>query len=360
MFPYIIIILLVVVSSFLDCVNINEKARVLIILGLLFILVLFAGTRFETGNDWTEYTKVFKQLPEADTMLSNPALFALFRMEPGYILFNSIVKSFGGTIDIVFFISALFTVFFLFGTFKHYSFFCFLAVLLYMRYGYLQTNTMFVRQGIAISIFFYSLRYIQNRNPVRYILLILIATSFHTSAILTLPFYFIVDRQYKTLTIVLLIIISVGLSFIDISKLLAVVLPNFIAQHITAYSESEVWGEMGGRFNFGLFEKMIIAGLCIIYRDRLNRIPNFNLFFNLFILSIICYFSFFQMYIFQQRLSMLLQISAIPVLISLVRLITRRQRIYPILLLSVFIAFFFLNFIHKSSNIYIPYKSWLF
>lgn len=89
MFPYIIIILLVVVSSFLDCFNLKEKVRVFIIWSLLFILVLFAGTRFETGNDWTEYTKVFKQLPEAATMLSNPALFALFRMEPGYILFFS-------------------------------------------------------------------------------------------------------------------------------------------------------------------------------------------------------------------------------------------------------------------------------
>ncbi len=360
MLPYIIIIAIVSFFSFFDIVKFNRRIKNGLIWLLLIGLILFVGTRYETGNDWIEYTKVFNKLPDVLTLLSQPALFGLFRMEPGYILFNSIVKYLGGTIDYVFLISTVFTIALLFKSLKRYNFFCFLAVLLYMRYGYLQTNMMFVRQGIAISIFFYSLKYIQYRKLVKYILLILVATSFHSSALITLPLYFFINKTYSNTIIGVSIIISFVLSFMDISKLLIPVLPGFISNHIISYSEDEIWGEMTGRFNFGLFEKLIIGLLCLCYRKKLNSIHNFNLFFNLFILSIICYYSFFQMYVFQQRLSMLLQIAAIPVIISLVKLLKKSQQIYSIAFLSIFIIYFFLNYIHKSFDIYIPYKSWLF
>ena len=38
-----------------------------------------------------------------------------------------------------------------------------------MRYGYLQANMMFVRQGIAVSIFFISLKYVEERKFWQYI-----------------------------------------------------------------------------------------------------------------------------------------------------------------------------------------------
>ena len=319
MTPYIFVIILVIFPVIIEYLSYNFKYDQKCTWLLLLILVLFAGTRFETGNDWYEYTKVFSNIPSIDTFITNPVVFGMFRMEPGYILLNSIIKTLGGSIDAVFFVSAAFTIIVLFCVFKRYSFFCALAVMLYMRYGYLQTNMMFVRQGIAISILFFSYKYI-----------------------------------------ILSIIVSLCLSFIDISQALAKILPGFISNSILAYSESEMWGEMGGKFSFGLLEKIVIALLCIVYRKQLNKNHYFNIYFNLFVLSIICYFAFFQMYVFQQRLSMLLQIATIPVVISLVGLVHKEQRIYPVFILALLTTYFFINYIQNGEKVYIPYQSWLF
>ena len=121
-----------------------------------------------------------------------------------------------------------------------------------------------------------------------------------------------------------------------------------------------MWGEMGGKFSFGLLEKIVIALLCIVYRKQLNKNHYFNIYFNLFVLSIICYFAFFQMYVFQQRLSMLLQIATIPVVISLVGLVHKEQRIYPVFILALLTTYFFINYIQNGEKVYIPYQSWLF
>ena len=328
MTPYIFVIILVIFPVIIEYLSYNFKYDQKCTWLLLLILVLFAGTRFETGNDWYEYTKVFSNIPSIDTFITNPVVFGMFRMEPGYILLNSIIKTLGGSIDAVFFVSAAFTIIVLFCVFKRYSFFCALAVMLYMRYGYLQTNMMFVRQGIAISILFFSYKYIILRRPVKFFLSVFIATM--------------------------------CLSFIDISQALAKILPGFISNSILAYSESEMWGEMGGKFSFGLLEKIVIALLCIVYRKQLNKNHYFNIYFNLFVLSIICYFAFFQMYVFQQRLSMLLQIATIPVVISLVGLVHKEQRIYPVFILALLTTYFFINYIQNGEKVYIPYQSWLF
>lgn len=63
---------------------------------------MFSGTRYETGNDWTAYVAAFNRIPPFEDLCNKPELFVVSRMEPGYVILNSIVKSFGGTIDIVF------------------------------------------------------------------------------------------------------------------------------------------------------------------------------------------------------------------------------------------------------------------
>lgn len=358
MFPYIFIISIVSVFSFFDEIKISRNSKHFLIWSVLIILIIFAGTRYETGNDWIEYTKVFDRVPEISDLIRNPLYFSMFRMEPGYILLNSLVKSLGGQIDEVFLISAIFTIVVLFISLKHYSVFCFVAVLLYMRYGYLQTNTMFVRQGIAISLFMYSIKYIECKSFLKYSGFNLIGSLFHTSTVIVFPLYFLFKRKYKNRTILLGVIIAIVLSSINIIPYLLFFAPDFIKASLIGYSESEIWGDMTGRFNIALIEKILLVVICLRYREKFNSIPYFNLFFNIFVFSIICYYAFFQMYVFQQRLSMLFQMSSIIIWIYFIRLLPQIQRIYLIGILNVVIYYFFLRFV-ISSNVYIPYHSWL-
>ena len=216
MLPYLFLITLVSFCSVLDYVKLNTKSRKILLVLLIGLLIMFCGTRFETGNDWTAYVDTFNRIPPFESLCNNPEMFVVSRMEPGYVILNSIVKSLGGTIDIVFLISCIITVGLLFIALNRYSFFCFLAILLYMRYGYLQANMMFVRQGIAVSIFFISLKYVEERKFWQYIAINIIAILFHSSLYIVLPLYFFLNRRYSNRTIIGFVIISILLSFVSI------------------------------------------------------------------------------------------------------------------------------------------------
>ncbi len=359
MLPYLFLISLVAFCSTLDYVKLNKNSRNILLILLVGLLIMFSGTRYETGNDWTAYVAAFNRIPPFEDLCNKPELFVVSRMEPGYVILNSIVKSFGGTIDIVFLISSIVTVGLLFIALNRYSFFCFLAILLYMRYGYLQANMMFVRQGIAISIFFISLKYVEERKLLKYIIINIIAILFHTSLYVVLPLYFLLNRRYSNKAIIGLIIISILLSFVNIVGTLGAYLPSFLSESVLEYSEHDVWGGMTGKINIALIEKFVLLVLCLKYRDKLSDNKNFNLFFNIFVLSIICYYSFFQMYVFQQRLVFIFQLSTIGIWLLLLRSSTKETQKWMILMLNVLVGYFFLHYVFTSANVFIPYRSWI-
>ena len=359
MLPYLFLITLVSFCSVLDYVKLNTKSRKILLVLLIGLLIMFCGTRFETGNDWTAYVDTFNRIPPFESLCNNPEMFVVSRMEPGYVILNSIVKSLGGTLDIVFLISCIITVGLLFIALNRYSFFCFLAILLYMRYGYLQANMMFVRQGIAVSIFFISLKYVEERKFWQYIAINIIAILFHSSLYIVLPLYFFLNRRYSNRTIIGFVIISILLSFVNIVGTLNSYLPSFISESIMEYSKHEVWGGMTGKINIALIEKFILLLLCLKYRNRLSENKSFNLFLNIFVLSIICYYSFFQMYIFQQRLVFIFQLSTIGIWVLLLRSSTKETQKWLTLALNILVVYFFLHYVFTSANVFIPYRSWI-
>lgn len=359
MLPYIFLIALVSLCSTFDYVKLSKNNRNSLLILLISLLILFSGTRFETGNDWTAYVDAFNRIPPFEDLCSNPELFVVSRMEPGYFILNSIVKSFGGSIDVVFLISSIVTVSLLFVALNRCSFFCFLAILLYMRYGYLQANMMFVRQGIAISIFFISLKYVEERKFFKYVTINIIAILFHTSLYVVLPLYFFLNRRYSNRAIIGFIIVSVLLSFVNIVGALSSYLPTFMSDSVLGYSEHDVWGGMTGKINIALIEKFVLLVLCLKYRNKLSENKNFNLFFNIFVLSIICYYSFFQMYVFQQRLVFIFQLSTIGIWILLIKSSTKETQKLMMLMLNVLVVYFFLHYVFASANVFIPYRSWI-
>ena len=358
---YFSLILLISFFSYFDLVKINQFNKKLMLFFIALILILFAGTRFETGNDWVGYTDTFELIPDFKELWNNWQALAWFRMEPGYVIFNSIIKSFGGTINDVFLISCFITITLLFATFKRYAIFPLITILLYMRYGYLQLNTMFVRQGIAIALFLFSLKYIVDKKLLKYILINLLGFFFHSSLLVALPLYFFVNKRFSNLFMVAAVFISVLLSFVDWIGYIVNFLPSFMQGAVIGYSESEVWGDMLGKINLAVIEKITIFCICIFCRKKLEKKNHlFNIMFNLFVLNLVAYYAFFQSYVFQQRITMVFQLSSIfliPFLLLLLHNI--RDKFIMLTLFIIIVIFFFMRYINMGSNLYIPYKSWL-
>ena len=104
-------------------------------------------------------------------------------------------------------------------------------------------------------------------------------------------------------------------------------------------------GGMTGKINIALIEKFILLLLCLKYRNRLSENKSFNLFLNIFVLSIICYYSFFQMYIFQQRLVFIFQLSTIGIWVLLLRSSTKETQKWLTLALNILVVYFFLHYL---------------
>lgn len=70
-----------------------------------------------------------------------------------------------------------------------------IALIFLIRYYFLTLNI--VRQGIAMSIILYSLKFIKEKNFKKYLLMILFATCFHLMSLVYIPIYFLCQINWK-------------------------------------------------------------------------------------------------------------------------------------------------------------------
>lgn len=166
----------------------NEISGILIKKTLYYYLaaglVLFVGLRNEIGFDFFNYKAIYN---------SYPASFSLFfsRFEPGfnfilYLSKNLLGLSFNYFLLIVTFLSISVKVIF----YKKY--FAYPTTLLLFYYPLLIANDFgLFRQGLAISIILWALPAIKERRIFKFLLVWIAAVSFHYSALIFFPVYFL-------------------------------------------------------------------------------------------------------------------------------------------------------------------------
>lgn len=83
-----------------------------------------------------------------------------------------------------------------------------LAISMIFLSGFYFDSMQVVRQMLAASIWAFGLNYVYNRSFWKYLIVIFIASLFHTSAWAMLPFYFLYRSNYKKIYIVVTIVIT--------------------------------------------------------------------------------------------------------------------------------------------------------
>ena len=174
---------------------IKTRRNYFIIFSLIF-LILIGYTRYEFGADYVSYYKIYNYI-------LNNEIEQVKRFELGYIFLNKVFIFFKlhfnaliGTITLFNLILIYKTIFFILEKTKYFYLCIFTYMSLYSLFFY---HLSMIRQSIAISLFFYSIKFIYNKKFKEYIFIIIIATFFHKSAILLLPVYFFI--QVNTLKI---------------------------------------------------------------------------------------------------------------------------------------------------------------
>lgn len=177
--------------------------------------IIWAGFRPGVG-DTNVYRRGFQN---ASTDFSQiPQLFGGGAKDPGYSTFLIVIKSvIGNNEDLYFLIIATIQMLCVAFIFRRYSadfwtcIFLFIASTDYMSWMF---NGM--RQFIAVAIIFAGFKYLVGKRYGPMILLILLASLFHGSALLMLPIVFIVQgRAWNRKTVIMLAATAVVIVFID-------------------------------------------------------------------------------------------------------------------------------------------------
>ena len=201
---YSFLLLLHLFSSFLK----NEKKSKDFMLLLTWIfLAIFSGTRVCVGGDWLGYRDLFRS--------QNSIKFELFSTDPTETLFRLIAfiaNYLGFSFELFNLIISSLTCAFLFlGIKKISKNYSFLLTLLYFSILYFNHQFGLIRTGLAVSIFIYSLSFLDfSKN--KYFGLGIISYNIHNSSLFPTLLSFLLNRKinrYIVLSFTLLMLLFI-------------------------------------------------------------------------------------------------------------------------------------------------------
>lgn len=178
-------------------------------------LVIWAGYRGNVG-DTGAYRQFFSEMPSAISSIRG--YLDGIDKDKGFYLASSLIKCIIGNREVIYFIIiAAVQCFLLFRIYRKYSssfavsFFLFLASTDYVSWLFNGT-----RQFVAVTITMACFPWILEKKYVRAVVGILVASLFHQSALLVLPFVFIVQgKAWNKKTLLFICVVIAAVMFVD-------------------------------------------------------------------------------------------------------------------------------------------------
>ncbi len=230
-----------------------------------FLIFLFSAIRYNYGNDYSSYVEVFNDINSyASLTLSDVGL----QVEPGWVILNWIIEPIG-FFSLVIILSALnaFTFYHFFKKYVDPKFYWFATFLYIFGTGNFLLNLSAMRQNLAILIFIFSIRYIELKQLIKFILCIALAAQFHLSAYILLLIYPLGRIQFKINNYVGILIFVAYLSLFKIAPSLFPVFLVFAADNFDKYSVYE--GGQDASSGLGIvLNSIFLLSLIFFYRTQ--------------------------------------------------------------------------------------------
>lgn len=299
----------------------------LYLLSVFLFVLFFCGFRFFVGNDYGGYVEGFYLIQKYE---SNVTLW-----EPAYYYLNYMFSDLDTGYWSVIFVSSFISCFFLFITLcrekilKWGLFFTFtLGLLIFMNNG--------IRQGIAITIFMYSTRYILEGKFIKYICVILLAACFHYSAFILIFVYFLRNMRLSSWIWLTILVVTFILQYTGVFRMLLAQLTVHIPYYGTGYGMKEDTFVSDETLGLGVLYKFLIALVVAIFYKQLDS----PFYATLFLVGAVLNNMFFGMLLFE-RISNYLIFTNVIVFAHLVTRPALRQVKYC--LLSVVLIYYSLQ-----------------
>jgi hypothetical protein len=270
--PYIIVTVVLGLLAYMLYSSSDESVRNYIICGALAIFVLFFGFRGFILTDWIIYYPYFNDLEWYQVLYYfDPHKDGY---EPGFALLCMLCKSVYPDYFFMQIIVTLITAFALYKFFKHYTDNIPLGLMLFVVFEGIFIATNLVRNSIAISLFLIALPYLEERKPIQYFLLCLLATSFHLSALIYFPLYFFFHFRLNK-WVYLAIFIAANIAFLShisivVSLFNMLGLDESMAEKVRVYTEEHTTSKK--IFSIGYLERLMTGTLIFLYYNKLKAL----------------------------------------------------------------------------------------
>ena len=196
------------VTSILSIFKINNKKDrqtffLIISVILLGIIIFRNGNEL---NDYDVYVNMYNHYNE---------YFVLHSTEPTFIALSWLLNYLSLSVISLFAIYGFIALWFKTELIKKISPYYYLSLVSYISYEFINQELIAIRVGVAIAFVLYSILFIYKGKPLKFILLIVIASLFHYSAFVCMPLYFL--RKISNRKRLLFLIISFLFIFIDLT-----------------------------------------------------------------------------------------------------------------------------------------------
>lgn len=346
-------------------------SRLLMVVVYLAV-ALTSGLRYETGTDYFSYSGIYSDIYPLHIAIDQGKLFPINTLiEPSYLFICSLFAMLGLSVNIMFLAIALATTALLFNSIKNYipKYFNF-GVLLYFCFIYFLLDMSGIRQAIALNLFIFSIRYILTKNLFKFLLIILLAISFHYTAVILLLCYPLYNIKFSKTTMISIMAISFiilvlrlpWISFV-IDLLGSTVNNELLSSKLLTYTSNEFLTKSRILSPVMLIYVPVFI-TAVLYRDKLSKTtPYYNILLNIFMFFIVSVFGLYESEDISVRMSSYFMISfclLLPLTLELVEAGTSRSIVATsILILSLYSIRDMIYSDQVSSILFRPYQNYI-
>lgn len=324
----------------------NDKPAIFMTVCVMGVLILVSGLRNNIG-DTSAYTYLYK--------IVGNGVIVKGAYETGFIVFITLLNQISQDPQLLIFSTAFITNGLHTWVLRKYSSLFELETYLYITSGYYVATMNGIRQALAAAVMFAATRFVIEGKFIKYLLVTLIMYSFHTSALIMIPVYFIA-RQNAWSKKIMLMILVLPILFIFFQPLMSGVFTVMEGSRYESYKGVIMTGGEGGASGVRAIIAAIPVVMAYFGRHKLKAVwAESNIFVNMSLINLIIMmfsmfnwvFSRFQFYFLPYNFILL------PYMVRTLFSKSEKQIIYFLVLGFYFVLFYYEHVVTLGIN----YKS---
>lgn len=266
------------------------------------IMWVFIGLRGHIMSDFISYYPFYEFLPNIFNLSLDDFIIGF---EPGFIIYSAIIKTFTNNYFTWVAINTLIDLCVFAWLFRKYCSSMILPLIFFIVFNGLLIEFNLYRNVKAIDLFLLSIPYLQSRKFLPYLLLNLVGVTFHTSSILYIPLYSVLNKK-MSLFIVWGGFIIANIVFLFKIGIIGNIINNIsFMQSMDAYDKimrysqnSEAYG-----ISMGYIERTFaFVYFFSLYKKVLLKKPFFCIFYNCFWIYYCTFLFFYEVTILTERI----------------------------------------------------------